>query len=90
MQTFQSRSSCGVYYHIILTCVNALISGWIPDFVIRYGIRLQLGDRARIWTSKTAEQQAVQKQAFVDELKSMPIAVCSWAQNFVSDFTRKS
>jgi len=52
-----------------------LVSGLVPDFIIRIVIRMMLWDTKRKWTTKTAEQQAQYKQDFVDELKRMPIAI---------------
>ncbi|EIE20597.1 methyltransferase type 11 [Coccomyxa subellipsoidea C-169] len=47
----------------------------VPDFLIRRGIRYLLSQRVQNAREGGVEEQERRKQAFVDELKSLPIAV---------------
>lgn len=51
-------------------------SGWLPDWIIRIGIRRLLGKRAA-----RAESQRFDMDAFVDELKRSPLALHTDAAN---------
>ncbi|CAM9527014.1 unnamed protein product [Choristocarpus tenellus] len=52
-----------------------------PDFLIRYGIRRQCADRLSQIAKGTSEEQLARKEAMVEELKGMPIAVQQDAAN---------
>uniref|UniRef100_A0A7S3XXB9 Methyltransferase domain-containing protein n=1 Tax=Heterosigma akashiwo TaxID=2829 RepID=A0A7S3XXB9_HETAK len=47
----------------------------VPDFIIRRGIRSQLQDRLNELNEGTLEEQMARKQAMIQELKTMPIAI---------------
>lgn len=49
--------------------------GYIPDFLIRFAIRLMLMGKLREEVSSNAEEQIKRKTAFVQELKKLPIAI---------------
>ncbi len=56
--------------------LDALISsGWLPDPVIRAGIRRLLRDRRASLRSGSAEARAQREQEFIERLKSSPIAI---------------
>jgi len=54
---------------------RVLITNLVPDRVLRQPIRWLLWDRLREYSAKTTEQQMEYKQAFIRQLKSMPIAM---------------
>ena len=49
--------------------------GFVPDFVIRAGIRLQLRDHLAILAETDTEVELSNKLAIVEELRTMPIAI---------------
>jgi cyclopropane-fatty-acyl-phospholipid synthase len=49
--------------------------GLIPDFVIRFGIRLQLRDHLNILKGENVELEQSQKMTIVKQLSTMPIAI---------------
>ncbi|KAL3921492.1 MAG: hypothetical protein SGILL_002721 [Bacillariaceae sp.] len=49
--------------------------GLVPDFIIRFGIRLQLRDHLNILRGETVEQEMQDKMKIVEKLKNMPIAI---------------
>lgn len=59
--------------------------GYVPDFVIRYGIRVQLKDRLLLEEGKgsknSIEEQILYKMKIISELKSSPIAIETGAAN---------
>lgn len=57
-------------------CIPIIYYGIIPDFVIRFGIRIQLKDHlVNYLESQTASQELLQKLDIVEQLKTMPIAL---------------
>mmetsp|Transcript_39002 Transcript_39002/g.49250 ORF Transcript_39002/g.49250 Transcript_39002/m.49250 type:complete len:354 (-) Transcript_39002:167-1228(-) len=50
-------------------------SNWMPDYVVRRGIRSQLQDRLNEINAGSLEDQIARKQAMIEELKKMPIAI---------------
>jgi len=47
----------------------------VPDFIVRAGIRSLLATRLRIGREGTVGEQLERKEAFVEELRSMPVAI---------------
>ncbi len=54
---------------------------WMPDWMIRIGIRKMLADRIRIEEGKAAGQKALAKRDFVEMLKQSPVAIETLAAN---------
>jgi cyclopropane fatty-acyl-phospholipid synthase-like methyltransferase len=50
-------------------------SGYLPQFIIRRGIRAQLRDRLRIISSTSLTEAYDRKMQYVDLLRSRPIAI---------------
>ena len=67
------------------TCIPLIYSGLIPDFVVRFGIRIQLRDHLNLLASETAEAELSKKMSIVQTLKEMPIAIETDKAN-VSEF----
>mmetsp|Transcript_670 Transcript_670/g.1600 ORF Transcript_670/g.1600 Transcript_670/m.1600 type:complete len:405 (-) Transcript_670:370-1584(-) len=59
------------------SCIPLIHMGLIPDFVVRWGIRLQLRDHLNILASEGATQELDKKLAIVQKLKTMPIAIAT-------------
>lgn len=55
--------------------INAMEKGWLPDFLIRQGIRRLLRDRVRGYESNGGESLMEAKMRFVRELRESPVAV---------------
>jgi hypothetical protein len=55
--------------------------GVVPDFVIRWGIRLQLRNHLKLLASEDCETELRRKTAIVETLRDMPIAVETTAAN---------
>jgi len=49
--------------------------GLVPDFIIRWGIRIQLYDHLNILKAETVQEELGQKLQIVSTLKTMPIAI---------------
>ncbi|KAG7366484.1 cyclopropane-fatty-acyl-phospholipid synthase [Nitzschia inconspicua] len=49
--------------------------GLFPDFIIRWGIRLQLRDHLNILRAESVEQEMKDKMKIIDKLKNSPIAI---------------
>lgn len=62
-------------------CVPLIHAGVVPDFVIRYGIRVQCRNHLQQLRTVSAEQELLNKRAIVEELHSMPIAIETAAAN---------
>ena len=62
-------------------CIPLIHLGLIPDFVIRFGIRLQLKDHLAQLSSVHAETELEKKMAIVRQLHTMPIAIETNAAN---------
>lgn len=58
-------------------CIPLIHLGLVPDFVIRWGIRLQLRDHLNILASEGAQQELDKKLRIVQKLKTMPIAIAT-------------
>eukprot|EP00536_Pseudo-nitzschia_multiseries_P010765 jgi/Psemu1/67574/estExt_Genemark1.C_3380043 len=58
-------------------CIPLIHLGLVPDFVIRWGIRLQLRDHLNILASEGAKQELDKKLDIVQKLKKMPIAIAT-------------
>jgi len=56
-------------------------SGYVPDFVVRWGIRLQLRAHLAELSSASCEEQLSHKMDVVDSLTHMPVAVETDAAN---------
>lgn len=56
-------------------------AGVIPDFVVRWGIRLQLRNHLKLLASQDCEAELRRKTAIVESLRDMPIAVETKAAN---------
>ena len=55
--------------------------GLVPDFLIRFGIRLKLRDHLNILRKDSVELELQQKLAIIKELTTMPIAIETNAAN---------
>lgn len=58
-----------------------LDGGYLPQLVIRYGIRRQLQDRLSSIASATLEAEHSRKMQYVKELRSRPMAIETAAAN---------
>jgi len=58
-------------------CIPLIHIGLVPDFVIRWGIRLQLRDHLNILASEGAQEELEKKLTIVQKLKTMPIAIAT-------------
>jgi cyclopropane-fatty-acyl-phospholipid synthase len=56
-------------------CIPLIQMGFVPDFLIRFGIRLQLRDHLNILRTTQADKELAKKQEIVLELHTMPIAI---------------
>jgi Mycolic acid cyclopropane synthetase len=61
--------------------IPLIYSGLIPDFIIRFGIRLQLHNHLEQLHSSSAVIELEQKLQIVDELRTMPIAIATQEAN---------
>ena len=62
-------------------CIPLIHLGLVPDWVIRFGIRLQLKDHLRLLASDDCETELRRKADIVQKLRDMPIAVETDAAN---------
>ena len=62
-------------------CIPLIYKNIVPDFLIRYGIRIQLRHRLLELRHEDVEQELIAKQATVQQLSHMPIAVQTVAAN---------
>ncbi|CAE8629024.1 unnamed protein product [Polarella glacialis] len=58
-----------------------LDKGLMPDWATRFGIRLKLAQKIREERSGCAEVDQASKLAFIENLKTMPIAICTEEAN---------
>lgn len=56
-------------------CIPLIHMGLVPDFVIRFGIRIQLYDHLNILKAETVQAELSNKLQIVQTLKTMPIAI---------------
>lgn len=70
----RSRASCATS---TLTNLSDWIldGGYLPNAVIRVGIRRQLADRIRIIQTTSLEEEYKRKMSYVELLRSRPIAI---------------
>lgn len=62
-------------------CIPLIHAGLVPDALIRFGIRLQLRNHLQHLSAVSAVQELANKQAIVEELHTMPIAIETTAAN---------
>ena len=62
-------------------CIPLIHAGLIPDFVIRFGIRLQLRDHLAQLAAVNVQQELASKLQIVKQLHTMPIAIETNAPN---------
>ena len=62
-------------------CIPLVHAGLVPDFVIRFGIRIQLRDHLNILKAESVEDELDQKLEIIHKLKTMPIAIETDAAN---------
>jgi cyclopropane-fatty-acyl-phospholipid synthase len=62
-------------------CIPLVHAGLIPDFLIRFGIRVQLYDHLNILKAENVENELEQKVEIIQKLKTMPIAIETDAAN---------
>lgn len=55
--------------------VPLVMMGLVPDFLIRFGIRIQLRDRLTSLKSDHVEHEMQEKMKIVEELHALPIAI---------------
>ncbi len=55
--------------------VSLVEKGWVPDFLVRAGVRKQCAHRSEEIGKGNLEELMAKKIRFVDQLKTMPIAV---------------
>mmetsp|Transcript_14916 Transcript_14916/g.39632 ORF Transcript_14916/g.39632 Transcript_14916/m.39632 type:complete len:845 (+) Transcript_14916:70-2604(+) len=58
-----------------------LDKGLLPDSLTRFGIRLKLAQKIREELTGDVERDMAKKLAFIEELKTMPIAICTAEAN---------
>jgi len=63
------------------TCIPLIHYGLVPDFLIRFGIRIQLYDHLNILKAENVEMELEKKLKIVQQLKTMPIAIETDAAN---------
>lgn len=56
-------------------------AGLVPDFLIRFGIRVRLYDHLNILKAESVEQELTNKMEIIQSLKTMPIAIETEAAN---------
>lgn len=56
-------------------------AGFVPDFLIRFGIRIRLYDHLNFLKAKSVEQELSNKMEIIQSLKTMPIAIETEAAN---------
>lgn len=61
--------------------IPLIYAGVIPDFLIRFGIRIQLYDHLALLRNESAEAEHKSKMEIVKELHNMPIAIETDAAN---------
>lgn len=71
----------GLYEKAFDAALKLVESGRAPDAVARAGIRSLLAERARETSPASGEEYLERLQAFVDELKGMPVAIQTTAAN---------
>jgi cyclopropane-fatty-acyl-phospholipid synthase len=76
-----SKSILNLFSKLSESCVPLVHAGLVPDFVIRFGIRLQLYDHLNILKAENVERELDQKLDIIHELKTMPIAIETDAAN---------
>jgi cation-transporting P-type ATPase 13A2 len=52
-----------------------LDGGWLPEAVIRFGIRRQLAERVQLIRSQSLEKSYERKMQYVEALRKRPIAI---------------
>ena len=62
-------------------CIPLVHAGLVPDFVIRFGIRVQLYDHLNILKGENVESELTDKLQIIHKLKTMPIAIETDAAN---------
>lgn len=62
-------------------CIPLIHRGIVPDFIIRWGIRVQLRNHLQQLNAVDAVQELINKRDIVEELHSMPIAIETVAAN---------
>lgn len=76
-----SNKFLGLLSKLAERCIPLIQIGLVPDFVIRFGIRLQTRDRLAQLASVNAETELQQKMDIVQQLRTMPIAIETGAAN---------
>ena len=59
-------------------------SGWLPDAVVRAGMRHALRSRLRLEAAGDCEAEQRDKEAWVDRLRRSPIAIATTSTNCLS------
>lgn len=57
------------------------LAGYVPDFLIRYGIRIQLRHHLTLLRTTSATTELQQKMNIVEELHTLPIAIATDTAN---------
>ena len=76
-----SESILTLLSNLVEYCIPLVHAGLVPDFVIRFGIRVQLYDHLNILKGEHVEQELDQKLKIIHQLKTMPIAIETDAAN---------
>ena len=63
------------------SCIPLIHVGLIPDFIIRWGIRLQLKDHLHILQGTSCQDDMATKMNIIQQLRQQPIAIETTAAN---------
>lgn len=72
-----SKKILSLFSQLSESFIPLIHAGLVPDFVIRFGIRLQLRDHLARLSSVAASEELAQKMQIVEELHTMPIAIAT-------------
>ena len=76
-----SKAALSVLSNLSESFIPLIHLGLIPDFVIRFGIRIQLYDHLNILQAENVEMELSNKLKIIQSLKTMPIAIETDAAN---------
>ena len=76
-----SKAALSVLSNLSESFIPLIHMGVIPDFIIRFGIRIQLYDHLNILHAENVEMELSNKLQIIQSLKTMPIAIETDAAN---------
>lgn len=75
MEAYTGPCAFLLYENYLTSPEYLLDNGWLPESVIRIGIRRQLADRCRLIKTESLASAYERKQQYVDKLRQRPIAI---------------